>query len=84
MKGILPPTIVGHGKMKGTPPVPVPDDLMPQPRPEGELFLELPGGYKFPQNGLGMCCRPTAYDVSFFSLSLVYAMVLIYFSLITH
>jgi len=59
-KGILPPSIVGHGKMKGTPPVP--DDLVPQPRPEGELFLELPGGYQLPQNGIGMCCRVTAYD----------------------
>lgn len=60
MKGVLPPTIIGHGKMKGTPPVP--DDLMPQPRQENELFLDLPGHYKFPQNGLGMCCRATAYD----------------------
>lgn len=60
MKGILPPTIVGHGKMTGTPEVP--DDLMPQPRPKNELQLKLPGGYKFPQQGLGMCCRPTAYD----------------------
>mmetsp|Transcript_12253 Transcript_12253/g.26641 ORF Transcript_12253/g.26641 Transcript_12253/m.26641 type:complete len:375 (+) Transcript_12253:77-1201(+) len=59
-KGLLPPSIVGHGKMKGTPEVP--DDLMPQPRPEDELFLDLPGGYKFPQQGIGMCCRATAYD----------------------
>ncbi len=59
-KGILPATIVGHGKMMGTPPVP--DDLLPQPRPKDELFLDLPGGYKFPQQGLGMCCRATAYD----------------------
>lgn len=59
-KGILPPTIVGHGRMKGTPEVP--DDLMPQPRPEDELFLDLPGGHKFPQQGIGMCCRATAYD----------------------
>mmetsp|Transcript_24565 Transcript_24565/g.36416 ORF Transcript_24565/g.36416 Transcript_24565/m.36416 type:complete len:86 (-) Transcript_24565:243-500(-) len=42
MKGVMPLTIVGHGKMKGTPPVP--DDLMPQPRPENEMFLDLPGG----------------------------------------
>lgn len=60
-KGILPPTIVGHGKMNGTPPVP--DDLLPQPRPTNEMFLDLPGGGdKFPQQGLGMCCRATAYD----------------------
>lgn len=59
-KGVLPPTIVGHGRMEGTPEVP--DDLLLQPRPENELFLELPGGYKLPQNGIGMCCRATAYD----------------------
>jgi diketogulonate reductase-like aldo/keto reductase len=60
LKGRWPPLIVGHGKMSGTPPVPA--DMMPAPRPEREFFLELPGGYKMPQNGLGMCCRPTAYD----------------------
>lgn len=58
--GKLPPSIVGHGKMKGTPPVP--EEMTPQPRPEKELFLDLPGGYKMPQNGLGMCCRYSAYD----------------------
>lgn len=58
--GILPPSIVGHGKMEGTPEVP--DDLMPQPRPENELFLDLPGHKKMPQQGIGMCCRATAYD----------------------
>ena len=60
-KGILPPAIFGHGKMKGTPPVP--DDYPPQRRPQNEMFLTLPGsGDKMPQNGIGMCCRPTAYD----------------------
>jgi len=59
-KGYLPPTLVGHGWMRGTPPVP--DDMHPEPRPKGELFLKLPGGARMPQNGLGMCCRPTAYD----------------------
>jgi len=58
--GVLPPTIVGHGKMKGT--LEVPDDLMPLRRPENELFLDLPGGQKMPQQGIGMCCRATAYD----------------------
>jgi len=59
--GVLPPQIFGHGKMKGTPEVP--DDLSPQPRPENEMFLTLPGsGDLMPQNGVGMCCRPTAYD----------------------
>ena len=60
LKGKWPATIVGHGKMVGTPVVP--DDMVPQPRPENELFVELPGGYQMPQNGIGMCCRPTAYD----------------------
>lgn len=56
----LPPSIFGHGRMKGTPEVP--RDLMPRPRPEREMFLDLPGGFRMPQNGLGMCCRATAYD----------------------
>ena len=60
LKGIWPATIVGHGKMPGTPPVP--DDMTPEPRPENEVLLELPGGHQIPQNGIGMCCRPTAYD----------------------
>lgn len=60
-KGHMPPSIVGHGKMKGTPPVP--DDMKPKPRPAKELFLELPGsGDAMPQNGIGMCCRYSAYD----------------------
>jgi hypothetical protein len=53
----LPPTLVGHGKMTGVDVVP--DDFMPQLRPSNELFLELPFGQRMPQNGLGMCCRPT-------------------------
>ena len=53
-KGLLPLSIVGHGKMKGTPEVL--DDLMPQPCPENALFLDLPGGYQFPQQGIRMCC----------------------------
>ncbi len=64
MKGIMPPSIVGHGKMSGTPPVP--DDLRPSFDSISEnkgMFLTLPGtNDKFPQTGLGMCCRPTAYD----------------------
>ena len=60
VNGMWPPVIVGHGKMSGTPPVP--SDMMPQPRPENEMFLDLPGGYQIPQSGLGMCCRPSAYD----------------------
>jgi diketogulonate reductase-like aldo/keto reductase len=58
--GVLPPSVVGHGKMRGTPEVP--SDLMPLPRPKDELFLDLPGGGKLPQQGIGMCCRATATD----------------------
>ena len=36
--------------------------MLPLPRPVDELFLTLPGGKVMPQQGLGMCCRPTAYD----------------------
>lgn len=60
MSGTLPPSIVGHGKMSGTPVVP--DDMMPQPRPDNEILLDLPSGDKLPANGIGMCCRATAYD----------------------
>jgi len=43
--------------------VAVPDDQKPEPRPQGEMFLTLLGhGDQMPMNGLGMCCRPTAYD----------------------
>eukprot|EP00928_Gymnodinium_smaydae_P066297 TRINITY_DN49333_c0_g1_i1.p1 TRINITY_DN49333_c0_g1~~TRINITY_DN49333_c0_g1_i1.p1 ORF type:complete len:396 (-),score=70.72 TRINITY_DN49333_c0_g1_i1:203-1342(-) len=41
---------------------PVPDDLAPMPRPKGEILLQLPDGDQMPANGIGMCCRPTAYD----------------------
>lgn len=58
--GMMPPSIVGHGKMVGTPEVP--EDMLPQSRPDKELFLSLPNGEFMPQNGLGMCCRPSAYD----------------------
>ena len=44
LEGRLPPVFFGHGKMVGTPPVP--DDMMPQPRPKNELFRTLPGDYK--------------------------------------
>lgn len=61
LEGHMPATIVGHGKMVGTPPVP--DDMKPKPRPTNELFRTLAGtGDKMPMNGLGMCCRYTAYD----------------------
>jgi diketogulonate reductase-like aldo/keto reductase len=61
--GYLPPILFGNGKLgaKMTPPVPA--DLTPQPRPENELFATLEGsGDSMPLNGIGMCCRATAYD----------------------
>jgi diketogulonate reductase-like aldo/keto reductase len=62
-KGVLPPNIVGHGRLTSTSTPPVPDDMSPLPRPAGEEFLVLPQTEdRMPQNGLGMCCRPTAYD----------------------
>lgn len=63
VQGYLPPIWFGHGKLgaKMTPPVPA--DLTPQPRPENELFATLAGsGDSMPLAGIGMCCRPTAYD----------------------
>jgi diketogulonate reductase-like aldo/keto reductase len=60
LSGHLPPAIFGHGKLKGTPKVP--DDMKPEPRPANEMFLTLPGNFTMPQNGLGMCCRVSAYD----------------------
>ena len=61
LKGYIPPYFAGHGKMIGTPSVP--DDMSPLSRPEHETFVTLQGtGDKMPQQGIGMCCRPTAYD----------------------
>jgi diketogulonate reductase-like aldo/keto reductase len=61
LKGIPPPSLVGHGKMKGTPEIPPTQSV--EKRPAKELFLTLPGtNDRMPQVGLGMCCRPTAYD----------------------
>jgi len=62
-KGYLPPILVGHGKLGDKMTPPVPSDLTPKPRPANELFATLEGsGDSMPLNGLGMCCRPTAYD----------------------
>lgn len=60
-KGQLPATIFGPYANPLTPPVP--DDLIASPRPKNEMFLNLPGGGgKMPAQGLGMCCRASAYD----------------------
>ena len=40
----------------------VPDDFEALPRPTNEMFLNLPGGERMPAQGLGMCCRASAYD----------------------
>jgi len=59
--GLPPPPLFGPFATPLTPSVP--DDLTPQPRPAGEIFLKLAGtGDSMPANGLGMCCRPSAYD----------------------
>lgn len=65
LDGVMPPEVVGHGHMEGTPPVP--DNLRPAPRPVHEIFHPLPGdddaaAARIPANGLGLCCRATAYD----------------------
>ena len=63
VKGYLPPILMGDGKLGAKMTPPVPEDLTPQPRPEGELFATLEGsGDSMPLAGIGMCCRPTAYD----------------------
>jgi len=36
--------------------------MVPQARPENESLISLINGNKMPQVGIGMCCRPTAYD----------------------
>jgi diketogulonate reductase-like aldo/keto reductase len=46
-------------KSRATPPVP--RDMQPAPRPEGEMFLTLPDGAQMPASGIGTCCRATAY-----------------------
>jgi len=72
-KGYLPSTIAGHGydgpilSMQKLVPV-LPDNarLLAKPRPANEMFIELVPNkgeiHKLPMNGIGMCCRPAAYD----------------------
>lgn len=51
-------TLEGLGRPKTEP---VPNDFAIVQRPKGERFLTLPSGSKMPANGIGMCCRHTAY-----------------------
>lgn len=60
-QGRLPQTLFGTMVKPSTPAVPA--DMEPLPRPAKEKFAVLPGtGDKMPLNGLGMCCRASAYD----------------------
>lgn len=58
--GKPPPPIFGAWSVPLTPPVP--DDATPKRRPYNEILIKTPRGDKIPANGLGMCCRPSAYD----------------------
>ena len=62
--GFLPRTIIGDEYWITRSPVPsVPAGLKPAARPSEEATLSLLGtGDRMPAIGLGMCCRPTAYD----------------------
>ena len=61
MQGSLPQTIFGSYVAPLTPPVPA--DFETMPRPKNEQFIVLQGtNDKMPANGLGMCCRASAYD----------------------
>ena len=63
MQGSLPQTLFGS-LTAITPLTPaVPADMKPHPRPTNERFVTLAGtGDQMPANGLGMCCRASAYD----------------------
>ncbi len=58
-KGQLPYHVFGQGFVS-TPSVP--PEMLPSAPPADASFVTLPGGAKFPQNGIGMCCRSSAYD----------------------
>ena len=61
IQGSLPQTVFGSLVPPLTPPVP--DDMVPMPRPDNERFVTLPStGDRMPAIGLGMCCRASAYD----------------------
>jgi len=59
VNGKLPSTIFGDV----TPLVnPVPDDISPEDRPSKEILFTLSSGAEMPSNGIGLCCRASAYD----------------------
>jgi len=59
VNGKLPSTIFGDV----TPLViPVPDHISPEDRPSNEILFTLSSGAKMPSNGIGLCCRASAYD----------------------
>lgn len=61
----LPPIMFGHGRLSDMVPE-IPSDAVAMPPPPGMTYLSLPGdstgGPGMPSNGIGMCCRPSAYD----------------------
>ena len=73
-KGYIPPVISGGFSECPVPPL-AEGDLTLSSRPEKEQFITLPGipeeekgktdilpKFQIPQQGIGMCCRPAAYD----------------------
>jgi len=59
LNGKLPSTIFGEV----TPLViPVPNDISAEDRPANEVLFTLSSGAQMPSNGIGLCCRASAYD----------------------
>jgi diketogulonate reductase-like aldo/keto reductase len=60
-QGYKPPVIFGHGHMTGTPEILA--GAVPLPPSKNATSLPLQGSsHSIPQIGIGMCCRPSAYD----------------------
>ena len=72
--GFIPRTIIGDDYWITRSPVPsIPADLKPAPRSSEEVTFSLLGtGDPMPAVGLGMCCRPTAYDFTSSSRSVLW------------
>jgi len=61
IQGSPPQTLFGSLVKPSTPPVP--EEIKLLPRPRNERLIALAGtGDMMPANGLGMCCRASAYD----------------------